>query len=50
MTAHRIENDEEYREALSTVSTVVDLDPAPGSPQKFAAPWTVLRLTGAMTR
>jgi HTH-type transcriptional regulator/antitoxin HigA len=32
MTVHGIENEEEYREALATVSALVDLDPAPGSP------------------
>lgn len=32
MTVRRIENEEEYREALETVSALVDLDPAPGSP------------------
>lgn len=32
MTVRRIENEEEYREALGTVSALVDLDPAPGSP------------------
>ncbi|WCM23663.1 hypothetical protein NDK50_22685 [Paraburkholderia bryophila] len=32
MTVCRIENEEEYLEALGTVSALVDLDPAPGSP------------------
>lgn len=32
MTVRRIENEEEYREALETVSALVDLDPAPDSP------------------
>lgn len=32
MTVQRIENDEEYCEALRAVSALVDLDPAPGSP------------------
>ena len=32
MTLRRIENDEEYREALLTASILVDLDPVPGSP------------------
>ena len=32
MTVRRIENEEEYREALRTVSVLVDLDPAPGLP------------------
>lgn len=32
MTVHRIENDEEYRQALRIVSALVDLDPPPGSP------------------
>ena len=32
MTVRRIENEEEYREALGIVSALVDRDPAPGSP------------------
>jgi HTH-type transcriptional regulator / antitoxin HigA len=32
MNVRRIENDETYRDALRTVSMLVDLDPAPGSP------------------
>jgi HTH-type transcriptional regulator/antitoxin HigA len=32
MTVRCIGNEEEYREALGTVSALVDLDPAPGSP------------------
>jgi HTH-type transcriptional regulator/antitoxin HigA len=32
MTVHGIENDEEYRQALRTVSMLIDLDPASGSP------------------
>ncbi|WP_272632788.1 hypothetical protein [Paraburkholderia bryophila] len=32
MTMRRIENEEEYREALGTVSALVDLDLTPGSP------------------
>jgi HTH-type transcriptional regulator / antitoxin HigA len=32
MNVRRIENDETYRGALRTISMLIDLDPAPGSP------------------
>lgn len=48
VTVHRIENDEEYREALRTVSALIDLDPAPA--RWPAACWRRWRAWWSTTR